>query len=181
MTSKLPTETTPGQWCFKIVADLDDREPQLRVRFLGDASLLPVNSTAERWWNVQVLSTSLRYGGIIGVLFGEDGGIVDLGTIDREPVQELSQNPRFAHLTDVQFEGMGLPKHLWKEHPQYEEMLRQLTQAAAAQTFVWYVLQGSTIVDVKELTPEVDDFLCRWVREQGQRAETARLEKRCSL
>ena len=40
MTSKLPTETTPGQWCFKVVAAVDDSEPQMKVRFIGDAVVL---------------------------------------------------------------------------------------------------------------------------------------------
>src|SRR5580700_7397751 len=43
MTSGLPTMTTSGQWCFKIVAALDERDPVLTVRFIGDTSPLPIN------------------------------------------------------------------------------------------------------------------------------------------
>ncbi len=68
MTSKLPTETTPGRWCFKMIEALDESEAQLKVRFLDDTSLQPVSSTAERWWELQVLSGSLRHGGAIGIM-----------------------------------------------------------------------------------------------------------------
>jgi hypothetical protein len=179
MTSKLPTETMPGQWCFKMVEALDESEAQLKVRFQGDTALLPVSSTAERWWELQVLSGSLRHGGAIAVLFGEDSRILDLGVIIIEEVRGVSQNPRYPQVTDVQFEGMGPPKHLWKEHPRYEELLRQITAAIATHPLIWCVLQGGTIVDVKVLSDEEDDLLWRWMREEGQRAEAARLENRC--
>ena len=41
-------------------------------------------------------------------------------------------------------------------------------------------LTPGRIVDVKVLSREEDDLLCRWMREQGQRAESARSEGRCS-
>src|SRR5262245_61012815 len=107
MSSRLPTETTAGQWCFKIVAALDDREPELKARFIGDAGSVPINCTSERWWAVQLLSLSERHGVPIGVLFGEDNRTVDLGTIHGERVWEVGVDPRYPHLTSVQFEGMG--------------------------------------------------------------------------
>jgi hypothetical protein len=176
VTSRLPTESTPGQWCFKVVETFDDQEPELMARFIGDASLLPVNCTSERWWAVQVLSMSQRHGYPIAILFGEDNRILDLGTINREEVREVSENPHYPHVTDVQFEGMAPPKHLSKQDPRYKEMLSQVTEAAASRAFVWYVLKGSTIVDVKVLSRVEDDLLCRWVREHGQAAESARAD-----
>jgi hypothetical protein len=178
MTSKLPTRTTPGQWCFKIVAALDDREPQLMVRFLGDDCLLPVKSRAERWWQLQLLSGSLRHGGAIAVLLGEDGGILDLGTVHCEEVREVSQNPRLPHVTDVQFDGMGLPRHLSKQLPRYDEMLHLITEAITTHPLIWCVIQGATIVDVKVLSQQEDELLCQLMWESGKRTEAARSQQR---
>jgi hypothetical protein len=176
MTYRLPTTTTPGQWCFKIVAALDEREPEVKVLFLGDPSPLLVRTAQDRWSVQQHLSMSLRHALPIAVLFGEDKSVLEVGTVLFAEVLEVGDNPRYPHLRCVELGGEGAPRYLPKQHPRYEEMLRQLTEATATQAPVWCVIQGGTIVDVKVLSREEDDLLCQWMRAHGQPTESVRLE-----
>jgi hypothetical protein len=163
--------TTPGQWCFKIVAALADREPELKARFIGDALFLPVHSTQERWSLLQYLSMSVRSGDVIGVLFGEDNRILEIGAVVRAEVLEVGDRPQYPHLSCVELGGEGAPRYLAKQHSRYEQLLRQLTEAARTGAFVWCVLQGATIVDVKVLSPDDDARLCRWMQESAEAKE----------
>ena len=105
MNSRLPTETTPGQGCFKIVASLDDREPELKVRFIGDASPLSVRIARDRVEALQYLSFSVRRRAAIGVLFDEDTRILDLGTLICTEVLEVTESTRYPHLSSVELGG----------------------------------------------------------------------------
>jgi hypothetical protein len=176
MSSRLPTDTTPGQWCFKIVACLDDQESELKARFIDDASPRPVSASLDRAEALQYLSFSLRRSAAIGVLFGEDSGILDLGTLICAEVLEVGESTQYPHLSSVELGGEAAPRYLSKHHARYEGMLGQLTEAATTQTLVWCVLQGSTIVDVKVLSGDENDILCRWMRDQGQHAEEMRTQ-----
>ncbi len=174
MSSPLPTETTPGQWCFKIVASLDDRESELKVQFIGDAVPLPVSTALDRAEALQYLSFSVRRGAAIGVRFGEDTCILDLGTLICTEVLEITDRIGYPHLSSVELGGEAAPRYLSKQHPRHDEMLRRLTEAATTQAFVWCVLQGSTIVDVKVRSRNENESLWRWMREQGQGADERR-------
>jgi hypothetical protein len=178
MTFRLPNATTPGQWCFKIVAALDERETEMQVQFLGDPAPLPVRTVQDRWSVLQHLSMSLRHGLAIAVLFGQDKSILEVGTVRFIEVLEVGDNPRYPHLRCVELGGEAAPRYLPKQHPRYDEMLRQLTEAAATQAFVWCVIQGATIVDVRVLSRVEDDLLCQWMRAHGQPTESVRLENR---
>jgi hypothetical protein len=176
MTHRLPISTTPGQWCYKIVASLDERETEVKVQFLGDPAPLPLRTVQDRWSVQQHLSTSLRHGLAIAVLFGEDKSVVEVGTVLFAEVLEVGDDPQYPHLSSVELGGEGAPRYLPKQHPRYEEMLRQLTEAAATQASVWCVSQGGTIVDVRVLSREEDERLCQWMRAHGQPTEAVRSE-----
>jgi hypothetical protein len=155
-----------------IVASLTESETETRVEFVGGEVAALAGTPSDQQLALPYLSLSLRHHYPVGVLFGEGGRLAQVGSVTRNQVCEIYQHPRHAHLVSVRFGGEPAPKHLWKEHPKFADLMRQLTASAATEQLVWCTIQGGSIVDVKTLAPDEDDALCQWIQQTTQGVNT---------
>jgi hypothetical protein len=162
---------TPECWQIQIVNSLDESGPEARIEFVDGRSA--ASATSHPDWPVirQWLLFSVRQRCPIAVLTSADDRLSAAGSIERNEVAELADNPRLPNLVDVTLRGSPAPVHLAKSHPRFAELLEALALSQTTRRIVWCVIQGSSIADVKVFAPDEDESLCRWLRESA--AESA--------
>jgi hypothetical protein len=161
MSSTVGPAQAPEGWHILIVASLTETETELQVRFRGGEVAAVGPAVPDRPLLHQYLSSSLLYGLPLGILFGEDRRILQVGTVVCTEVRGVSDHPHYQHVKNVELGGEAAPRFLSKQHPRFEDMLHRLTSSAATQQLVWCIIQGSTIVEIKTLSQEEDEALCQ--------------------
>jgi hypothetical protein len=165
MTQLLAPRLTFPRWRIALVVSLTEAETETQVRLeRGDVAVF-ANNHPDRRSLLELLLFSLREGCPIGVLSGEGRVIMQVGTIHRGQVLGVSQNIHHDQVLNVDLGGEAAPKYLSKNHPQIAEMLRDVTRSAETEQALWYVIQGSSIVDTMILPSDEDEALCSWFRQ----------------
>lgn len=172
MTLAAHVSSPSDHWHIRVVESVAETEAELLVRFVGFHEPAAARDSVDFPLLRQYLSLSLEYRLPLGILLRDDRRIPQVGTVICSEIQGVSDHPVHPHVKNVELRGEAAPRYLSTQHPRFEELVlvRQIAAAAITHERLWCILQGSSIVQIKTISPEKEEELRSWIRGDGQGA-----------